>query len=526
MISPRPDLEPALAGIDDPAPAARVRPPAGPGVAVADLPRRAVVEFAGTRGGVAPLSWGQASIWRLTTWRGADDPYFNISWVLPVYGRRDLGGVLGAVRRLLERHETLRTNFRPGADGVVQHVARSGRLVVEVVEGGDARPMTLARQVAEGLAARVFDYAAEWPVRCAVVVVEGRPRAVAFGVSHLAVDGGALDLLAADWRALLAGVEGPDPGWQPMDQAFFEREGAGAGRGERAFRHWRGVLEGAPRSMFDYPPGVAEEPRFVRVRMESVALGVAAQVLAARWRVSSASVLTTASAVLLSVLTGHRRVVMQLIAANRHDPRIGVLVGPAAQDGVFLLDLPPGGTLAEATRAGHRQALAAYRHALYEPLRLMAMREELGRERGGPVDLSAYFNDTRGGGDWPDLPAVEPPGDPAAIAALTARTTFAQAGSWEHVDATTVQFITGQARDACELHLLADTAYLPRATVHALLRGMETLLVRAVAAEVPLDTVAELCGIVPVERLPGRERSRSDVAEETPEASGAVGTGG
>ncbi|WP_440087013.1 condensation domain-containing protein [Streptosporangium sp. LJ11] len=530
MISPRSDLELARAGIDDPAPAARVRPPDGPGVVVAELPRRAVVvEFAGARGGVAPLTWGQASIWRLTTWRGDDDPYFNMPWTLPVYGRRDLDVVLGAVRRLFERHETLRTNFRPGVDGVVQHVARCGRLVVEIVEvGGRVRPMAVAREVADGLAAEVFDYAGGLPVRCAVVTVEGRPRAVAFGVSHLAADGGALDLLAADWRALLAGTEGSDPGWQPMDQAFFEREGAGAERGERAFRHWRAVLEEAPRSMFDYPPAVAEKPRFIRVRMESVALGVAAEALAARWRVSSASVLTTASAVLLSALTGHRRVVMQLIAANRHDPRIGVLVGPAAQDGIFTLDVPPGGTLAGATRAGHRQALTAYRHALYEPLRLMAMREDLGRERGGPIDLSAYFNDTRGGGDWPDLPAVEPPGDPAAIAALTARTTFSPAGSWEHVDATTVQFITGQARDACELHLLADTAYLPRTTVYALLRGMETLLVRAVAADVPLDTVADLCGITPAERSPGRERSHGGTAEDpakAPDASAPVVAG-
>ncbi|MEU8384322.1 condensation domain-containing protein [Streptosporangium sp. NPDC048865] len=468
-----------------------------------DLPRRAVVvEFAGARGGVAPLSWGQASIWRLTTWRGADDPYFNMPWVLPVYGRRDLGAVVGAVRRLVERHETLRTNFRPGAGGMAQHVTRSGRLVVEVVEGdGGERPMRLARRVAEGLAARVFDYAAELPVRCAVVTVAGRPRAVAFGLSHLAADGGALDLLAADWRDLLGGTEGAAPVWQPMDQARFEREGAGAARGERAFRHWREVLERVPRSMFDYAPGTGEERRFVRVRMVSVALGVAAEAVAARWRVSSASVLTVASAVVLSVLTGHRRVAMQLIAANRHDARIGGLVGPAAQDGVFALEVPVGAMLGEVTRAGHRQALTAYRHALYEPLGLMAMREELGRERGGPIDLSAYFNDTRGGGDWPDLPAVEP-GDPAAIAALTARTTFSVVGSWEHVDATTAQFITGQARDACELHLLADTAYLPRTTVYTLLRGMETLLVRAVAGDVPLDTVATLCGITPVERPP------------------------
>ncbi|MGJ6966659.1 hypothetical protein ACSDR0_32580, partial [Streptosporangium sp. G11] len=60
------DLEQPHAGIDDPGPVSRVPPAAGevPGGGV-------VVEFAGARGGVAPLTWGQASIWRLTTWRAA-----------------------------------------------------------------------------------------------------------------------------------------------------------------------------------------------------------------------------------------------------------------------------------------------------------------------------------------------------------------------------------------------------------------------------------------------------------------------
>ncbi|WP_162641427.1 condensation domain-containing protein [Streptosporangium sp. 'caverna'] len=517
----RTDPERFRAETDDPAPASRVPPPPEPG-ATAD--GTAVVEFTGARGGVAPLTWGQSSIWRLTTWRADGDSYFNMPWTLPVYGRRDLDTVLGALRRLLERHETLRTNFRRTPGGMVQHVTREGRLTVQVVDGGHARPLTAARELAAGLAAAAFDYEAELPVRCAVVTIGGRPRAVAFGLSHLAADGGALGLLAADWRDLLAGNDPPEPTWQPMDQAAFEREGPGAVRGERAVRYWQAVLEKAPAFMFDYPRHPSGEPRFIRILMRSVALGAAAETLAARWSVSTASVLTTASAVLLSTLTGHRRIAMQLIGANRHDPRIGALVGPAAQDGIFMLELP-GGTLAEATRIGHRQALTAYRHAHYEPLGLMAMREEVGRRRGGPIDLSAYFNDTRGGGDWPDLPALEQPGDPAAIAALTGRTTFAPAGSWDHVDATTVQFIIGPARETCELHLLADTAYLPRTTVHTLLRGMETLLVSAVAEDVPLDAVAGLCDITPVDRPPGWERSQTGPAGETAEASDPARTG-
>ncbi|MGS2641829.1 condensation domain-containing protein [Streptosporangium sp. LJ11] len=456
------------------------------------------VEFTGARGGESPLSWGQLAIWRLTRWLDDDDPYFNMPWVLPVYGRRDLDTVLRALRALVERHETLRTTYEETPGGLVQRVARQGRFTVETYDAGEARPLAAARELSVRLAATAFDYAADLPFRCAVVTVDGRPRTVALTLSHLAVDGGALEVLARDWRDLLAGGEMAAPGWQPMDQAAFEREGAGAARGERTLRHWRAILERAPLSMFDFPRTTPEEPRFVKVGMESAATAAAAEVLAARWSVSTASVLTTASAVLLSALTGHREVVMQLIVANRHDPRVAAMAGSAVQDGIFVLGLP-GGTFADAARAGHRQALTAYRNAHYDPYRMMALREEIGRERGRPVDLSAYFNDARTVGHWPHLPAVEPPGDPAAIAALTERTRTFHVGSWPEVDATAL-FATGTATNTCELYLMADTAYLPRPTAYALLRGLETLLVASVAGDVPLDEVAGLCGIVPAER--------------------------
>ncbi|MEU9836506.1 condensation domain-containing protein [Streptosporangium sp. NPDC048047] len=459
------------------------------------------VEFAGARGGEAPLTWGQQAFWRLTRWLDDGDPYFNMPWTLPVPGRYDLDAVLAALRGLVERHETLRTTCAQTPEGPVQRVARQGRLTVGVAEAGQARPLAVAAEIAAGLASTGFDYAAEPPLRCVVVTGEGRPRAIAFALSHLAVDAWTLDILAADWKALLAGRELPAPAWQPLDQAGFEREGAGAARGARALRHWRAELETTPLTLFDFPGVTPEEPRFVRIGMESAAIAAAAETLAERWSVSTASVLTTASAVLLYALTGHRRVAMQLIVANRHDPRTGAMAGTAVQDGLFVLDLS-GGTFADAARTGHGRALTAYRNAHYDPFAMMALREEVGRERGGTVDLSAYFNDARSVGHWPNLPRVEPPGDPAAIAALTGRTRTFPVGAWPEVDAT-VFFSTTPATHTCGLHLLVDTARLPRSTAHELLLGMETLLVSSVAGEVPLGAVAELCGITPVTRPHG-----------------------
>ncbi|WP_067171723.1 condensation domain-containing protein [Microtetraspora niveoalba] len=476
------------------------------------------VEFAGARGGEAPLTWGQRMIWGSTRWLDDRDPYFNLPWTLPVAGAVDLAAVLRAVRRLVERHETLRTAYVETPEGTVQRVARTGTLTVGVYETGE-RPMTAAKALAAELAATAFDYAGELPVRCAVVVAGGRPRAVALALSHLAVDGWSLTLLATEWPRLLAGDDLPAPARQPLDQAAYESGDEGAARSARALRHWRAGLERAPRSMFDFPGREPEEPRFVRYGMRSAAAAVAAETLAARCAVTTASVLTAASAALLAAVTGHRTAALQLIVSNRHDPCVRDMAAPAALDGLFVLDLAGGG-FADAVRRGHGQAMAAYRNGHYDPSAVGAVRAEAGRERGADLDLDAFFNDVRPDGRWPDLPPVARD-DPGALAALREKTRTFFVGGYPKVKAR-VFFATGPATATCEFFVLVDTAFLPGETAERMLLGLEALLVRAVAEEVPIDRVAEVCGLAPVRRPAGWTRVGDDWIEKT-DGSGTIG---
>ncbi|MEU6786533.1 condensation domain-containing protein [Nonomuraea angiospora] len=422
----------------------------------------ATVEFTGARSGQGPLTWGQRAIWRLTEWLPPGDPYFNMPWALPVHGKPDLPAVLAALTRLLERHESLRTNWVPDAAqaGMVQRVTGQGRLTVELVDAAGSRPRVLAGEIAAELAAKGFDYADELPVRCAVVMDGGRPRAVAFAFTHLAVDGRALDVIAGEWPRLLSGEPLPQDAPQPLDLAAEERSPEGAARGERALRYWRAALERMPRPLFAAPPGVPEEPRFVKLGMESAALGAAATGLAARWGVSTSSVLLGAYATLLSRLTGRGTVALQLIVGNRHDPRLAPMVATLVQDGIFVLDVAPGQPLAEVVRGANRGVLAAYRHARYDPAAQRALIEETG------PPPTAYFNDVRVAGGWPNLPQ-NPPATPGRIFPV---------GAWPEVDAE-VFCTAGPATHTCRLDLLADTALLPREAIEATLREVEMLLV-------------------------------------------------
>ncbi|MBO4271387.1 condensation domain-containing protein [Microbispora triticiradicis] len=456
----------------------------------------ATVEFHGARAGEATLTWGQRLIWRAVHLMGDSQSFLNCPWVLPVYGRRDLATVLDTLRVLIERHETLRTTFHGTPDGPVQRVRRDGRLTVDLVEAGEERALRAAERIAGELSTTAFVHDRDLPLRCAAVLKAGRPMALALTFSHLAVDFQALSLLSEEWKVLLRGEQPPPADWHPTDQAALEREESFQARSARSIRYWRAVLEEAPLDVFDHSPGEPEDPRFIEVGMESVALAAAAETLAERWTISTTSVLLGACATVLATVSGRSKAVMQLVHSNRRDPRTRTMIGNVGQDGLFVLD-PPSEGFADACREAHRAAFTAYRNAHYDPFAMQAMREDIGRRRGREPDLDAFFNDRRTIGTWPGVPrpsAGEIAGE--SLADLTAKTRTYVTNAWPGVRFKAF-FTVGAATDTGQLSLIADTAYLPLETARAMLLGVEALLVRALDEDVPLAAVPRVCGVGP-----------------------------
>ncbi|MFI6481995.1 condensation domain-containing protein [Nonomuraea sp. NPDC050663] len=438
-----------------------------------------MIEFSGAAVRHGPATWGQRAIWRITQWLPPGDPYFNLPWTLAVRGKPGMPEVEAGLRRLMERHESLRTTWH---DGLTQRVAGEGKLAVELVEAGGERPREVAARVAARLAATGFDYAGELPLRCAIVTVDGRPRVLAFAFSHLAVDAGAMEVIAREWPLLQTGAPLP-PAPQPLELAAYEQSPEGAATGGRALRHWRTCLDRAPHTLFgrEEPeqgtelsgpgkpeqgaelsgPGTSEQvagnpERFVKLGMDSPLCARAATTLAARHGVSTTSVLIAAYVTVLARLTGHRTIALQFIVGNRHAPMTQGLVATLVQDGVFVVETA--GDFAATARAAHAQALTAYRRAHYDPAAQQALIAE-----AGPAP-TAYFNDARAFPGWPNLPGSPPPA------------TITELGTWEHVDAQ-LFFAVDPATHTCRTSLLADTEHLPRARIEETLRGIETLLV-------------------------------------------------
>jgi hypothetical protein len=307
------------------------------------------------------------------------------------------------------------------------------------------------------------------------------------------VDYQALSLLSADWRRLLRGEQLPPPPWQPMDQAGLEQTEPFQARSARAIQYWRSVLEDVPLEVFDHPPGEPEDPRFIEVGMESVALAVAASMLADRLTISTTSVLLAACATVLATVSGRPKAVMQLVHSNRRDPRTRAMVGTVGQDGLFVLDLP-GSDFAATCQAANRGALAAYRNAHYDPAAMTAMRAEIGRSRGREPDLDAFVNDRRDGAGWPSLPPLGPGED---LAPLAGKTRTYVTNAWPGVRFK-VFFTVGTAPDTGQLSLIVDTAYLSRDMATSMLLAIEALLVRSVTEDVPVAAIPRICGITAI----------------------------
>jgi Condensation domain len=457
------------------------------------------------------MTWGQQDFWRHKIRRYADAEVrnFNIPMVVDLTddaGRADQATVVAALRRLVERNQSLHAYFLDTPDGLIQRVVRSGTFTLRVRQS----PPTASRAGAEALAAelaeRPFDHEAEWGVRFGLICSGQSTRHLAFAISHLVADGGGVKALIDDFLGLLRAhdeVHGeshgadsePEPRWQPSDQASRELSERGTRRTRAAIRHWRKQLEWIPPSTFT-TAGAAGQPRFRGLRMESRALARTAARLAADCQVSVGSTVLAATALALTALTGQPACVLVLVVGNRYDEDIRAMLGQASQDGLFAISLP-GGTIADAVRATHRAATIAYFSGHYDPAAIEELIALVGAERGVRFDLTLLYNDLSAFASG----ASDPAGDGLPVSEADARKLLADTvilpeRTWDgQLCKMYVAAVPGA--DTCHITLIGDTAYLPLDSMRALLAGIEKIVFEAAYRDVEVADVPALTGLTP-----------------------------
>lgn len=454
---------------------------------------RRTVDFTGARSGTAALTWAQREMWNLFEESRPRHAYFNLLRLFAVPPGRTVDDALAAVRRLVERFEALRTTVHCGPDGeLFQRVAGEGRYGIEVFEVAPHETGAAADEVATLHMGHAFADDG-WPARFSVVAADGRAAYVVLVVSHLAVDRAGLDLLSPAFGALLAGRDpGPESGRQPLDQVGFEDSPRGRRTAERSVAYWRRHLSTIAPAMFD-GLGAPPPPRpWPAAGMESAAAATAARVLAGRHRASVTGVVLAATAALMAARTGRPDVVLQVMVGNRFSPEVRGMVGTCVQAGLFRVAAGPGSFDGFVGRAWSAM-LQANRHAQFPPPAVREVFEETNRERGVQLDLLAFFHSYLDGDPAWKEPLAD--ADRAELAASVARTRVRRMTVWPNFRRFNVD--VRASRSALRLGVWADPLWLSQGDVEALLRGVETLVVRAVHDDVDLADLPALTGVAP-----------------------------
>jgi hypothetical protein len=355
------------------------------------------VPFRGTGAGVGELSWGQAEMWSAMV---AQQSSLHLGGRSAFPVAQELDRIVAGLGWMFGRHQSLRARLRFRPDGgVVQVIADHGRAPLRVVDTpGDADPARVAADVEAEFRRTDFDYEREWPVRLAVVRQHGVATHLVAVYCHVALDlaglaalfrTGLFTLLFTEADAAPPDTAGPDL----LDQVAWQHGPAGSRHTDAVQRHWRRRLASVPAGRFAVATA-GRRPRHWQATMRSTAMAVALSTIIRRTTTESSMILLAAAATALVTVTGRGPAVFQIAVSNRFRPGLADLVGAVAQSGLCVIDVAGAGFDVVLERTV-RSAMQSYLNAYFDRSRMTAMIDEVGRERGEPIELTCFFNDRR-----------------------------------------------------------------------------------------------------------------------------------
>nr|QMN69934.1 PsoC [Pseudomonas putida]QMN69953.1 PsoC [Pseudomonas putida] len=286
--------------------------------------------------GSLPLSFAQQRLWFLAQMSEGSAAY-HIPVGLQLRGALDALALERALRRVIERHESLRSHFveQDGEPRVVLAAdARGFQLASEEVHELDDR--ALARWV-EQAASKPFALQHELPIRGHLLQRAEDHHVLLLTVHHLVADGWSLGVLLGElgqlYEAFSADRDDPLPALpvQYLDYALWQRRWLSADALQRQADYWREQLAGAP-SLVSLPWDRPRPERqdyagdSVAIRLDS-RLSDELKAVCRAQGVTPYMLFMAAWAVLLTRLAGQDEVVIGSPLANRRQAEVDGLIG-------------------------------------------------------------------------------------------------------------------------------------------------------------------------------------------------------
>ncbi len=334
-------------------------------------------DLVATTGGPGPwpLSYAQQRMWFLYELE-PQSALYNISYVLRLRGRLEVGRLEEALDDLIGRHSSLRTTFETQASGPVQlvqaHVHRP--LSVEVLDGAALdRPEGLADHPAIKQEASIpFDLRRGPVLRAKLFRMGAQEHALVLTMHHIVSDGWSMEVLFDELsRAYGARVRGEEACLEPLtirysDYAVWQRQWFTGQTRQTQLSYWQGQLK-PPRALLDMPtdyphPAVAT----YQGQRESLALNAAlTRKINEFSRDEGKTLFMTLLAgfeVLLHRVTGQEDIVVGSPIANRTRKELEPLVGLFVNTLALRCDVSGNPTFRQVLDRVERVCLGAYAH--------------------------------------------------------------------------------------------------------------------------------------------------------------------
>ena len=206
----------------------------------------------------APLSFAQQRLWFLSQLLPGDTAY-HLSWAFRLRGRLDVDALATSLRRLVERHEILRTRFPAERGEPVQEVMPPHAVPLPLTDvSGQPDRDAAAHRVALADLHAPFDLAERPPLRARLVRTATDEHVLVLTIHHILVDAWSSSILLNELAELYtATVDGRLPSLPPLpmqyrDVARWQREHLTGARLARTLDWWREQLAGAP-SVLELP---------------------------------------------------------------------------------------------------------------------------------------------------------------------------------------------------------------------------------------------------------------------------------
>jgi amino acid adenylation domain-containing protein len=339
--------------------------------------------------GPMPLSFTQQRLWFIDQYH-PNSSLYNIP-VLINATNIDIDLLERALRRIVERHEILRTKFEIIDGQPMQEVVPPMSLPVSVFDlrgmAESERSREAQRLIAE-FTQRPFDLARPPQFRAGVLRLADGGSSVIISIHHIVADGWSTSLLVKELTAIYDSLatgrqhDLPELPIQYADFAAWQREQIGGERLKELLSWWTKSVGGAP-AVIELPTD-RQRPPVQSFRGASVKVEIG-RAVTERLRALSAEESTTlfmtlqgALAVLLHRYSRQMDVVIGSPIANRTFPELESLIGPFINTLALRTNLSGDPTFRELLRRVRENTLGAYAH---QDLPFDRLVEELHPER-------------------------------------------------------------------------------------------------------------------------------------------------